>query len=152
MGEDSVSPFLQYPEKWVILLGLTSNKGSQDFQMRKMAKSESYLFEEVMTTAAGWGNPDNLMFVVGATQSEWIKKIRRILPDHFLLIPGVGAQGGSLKDISKNGMNKECGLLVNSSRSIIYADITEKFDEAAREKALEIKDEMSGYLKKQKII
>ncbi len=152
MGRDSVLPFLQYPEKWVILLGLTSNAGAEDFQLKKLASDDAFLFEEVLKTASGWGTKDNLMFVIGATQAEWIRKVRKLVPDNFLLVPGVGAQGGSLKEISKNGMNKECGLIVNSSRSIIYADITEKFDEAAREKAIEIRDEMSVYLKKQKII
>lgn len=152
MGRDSVTPFLQYPEKWVILLGLTSNQGAEDFQLKRLAGEKTYLFEEVLRTASSWGTKDNLMFVIGATKAEWFKKIRRILPDNFLLVPGVGAQGGSLKEISRNGMNKQCGLIVNSSRSIIYADVTEKFDEVARDKAMEIKQEMSSYLKKQKII
>ncbi len=152
MGRDSVTPFLQYAEKWVILLGLTSNIGAEDFQLQKLSGEKTYLFEEVLKTASGWGTKDNLMFVIGATKAEWFKRVRRILPDNFILVPGVGAQGGSLKEISRNGMNKQCGLIVNSSRSIIYADVTEKFDEVAREKALEIRREMSSYLKKQKII
>ncbi|MFW5644757.1 MAG: orotidine-5'-phosphate decarboxylase [Bacteroidota bacterium] len=152
MGKDSVLPFLQYPEKWVILLGLTSNTGAEDFQFRKLSRGKTHLFEEVIKTATGWGTKDNLMFVIGATQPEWFRKIRKLAPDNFFLVPGVGAQGGNLKEISRNGMNKECGLIVNSSRSIIYADVTEKFDKMARDKALEIKEEMSFYLKKQKII
>ncbi|MCF8377938.1 MAG: orotidine-5'-phosphate decarboxylase [Bacteroidales bacterium] len=152
MGSDSVIPFLQYDGKWVILLGLTSNDGSQDFQMQKLATSKRFLYEEVMLKASEWGNTDQLMFVVGATQSDRIKKLRKIIPNHFLLIPGVGAQGGSLKDISLGGMNAECGIIVNSSRNIIYADGTENFDKVARDKSLEIKAEMSTYLKKKKII
>lgn len=152
MGSDSVKPFLQYNEKWVILLGLTSNSGSEDFQKKKLAGEDKFLFEQVLETAKSWGTTENLMFVVGATQSEWIKKVRKIVPDHFLLVPGVGAQGGSLKEISMKAMNKQCGLIVNSSRSIIYADITDKFDQVAREKALEIRNEMSQYLRKKKII
>jgi len=152
MGRDSVIPFLQYPEKWVVLLGLTSNEGAEDFQLKKLSAEKCYLFEEVLKTASEWGTKDNLMFVIGATQSEWIKRVRKIAADNFLLVPGIGAQGGSLKEISQNGMNKHCGLIVNSSRAIIYADVTEKFDEVANAKALEIRNEMSAYLKKQKII
>lgn len=152
MGRDSVSPFLEYDGKWVILLGLTSNQGSADFQMLKTKESGKALFEEVMLKASRWGNTDNLMFVVGATRSDQIKQIRKILPEHFLLVPGIGAQGGSLKDISMKGMNDQCGLLVNASRSIIYADGTSDFDKVSRDKALEIREEMAGYLKKKKII
>jgi len=152
MGVDSVSPFLDYHEKWVILLGLTSNEGAQDFQFLKVNEKQKYLFEEVLEKSKEWGTNDNLMYVVGATKSEYLKKIRKILPVHFLLIPGVGAQGGSLEEVSLNGMNKECGILVNVSRSIIYADITNKFDHVARQKAIEIKEEMEKYLKKKKIL
>lgn len=152
MGSDSVIPFLQYDDKWVILLGLTSNEGSQDFQMQKLASKKRLLYEEVMLKATEWGNTDQLMFVVGATQSDRIKKLRKLIPNHFLLIPGVGAQGGNLKEISLKGMNSECGIIVNSSRSIIYADGTANFDKVARDKALEIRAEMSTYLKKKKII
>ena len=152
MASDSVTPFLQYDEKWVILLGLTSNEGSQDFQMPKIASKRRFLYEEVMLKATEWGNTDQLMFVVGATQSSRIKKLRKLIPNHFLLIPGVGAQGGNLKEISMDGMNSECGIIVNSSRNIIYADDTADFDKAARDKALEIRAEMSTYLKKKKII
>jgi len=152
MGSDSVIPFLQYDGKWVILLGLTSNEGSQDFQMQKLAGSNRFLYEEVLLKASEWGSTDQLMFVVGATQSDRIKELRKLIPNHFLLIPGVGAQGGSLKEISLGGMNSECGIIVNSSRNIIYADGTVDFDKVAREKALEIRAEMSTYLKKKKII
>ncbi len=152
MGRDSVLPFLQYNEKWVILLGLTSNEGAEDFQFLKVNGKKKYLFEQVLQTASGWGTTDNLMFVVGATRPEWMKKIRKIVPDHFLLVPGIGAQGGSLAEVSMHGLNKQGGLLVNSSRAIIYADITNKFDQVAREKAAEVKAEMETYLKKKKII
>ncbi len=152
MGHDSVSPFLQYNEKWVILLGLTSNAGAEDFQMLKIEGRKKFLFEQVFETAAGWGTQDNMMFVVGATRPELMKKIRKIVPDHFLLVPGIGAQGGSLEEVSMNGLNKQGGLLVNSSRAIIYADVTNKFDQVAREKAAEVKAEMEIYLKKKKIL
>ncbi len=152
MGKDSVTPFLEYEGKWVILLGLTSNLGSEDFQKLKLADSKSYLFEEVIKKASEWGTPENLMFVVGATQSGQMKEIRKLIPGNFLLVPGVGAQGGSLKDISLKGMNSDCGLIVNASRSIIYADGTSEFDKVARSKAEEIRDEMARYLKAKKII
>ncbi len=152
MGKDSVTPFLEYEGKWVILLGLTSNLGSEDFQKLKLADSKSYLFEEVIKKASEWGTPENLMFVVGATQSGQMKEIRKLIPGNFLLVPGVGAQGGSLKDISLKGMNSDCGLIVNASRSIIYADGTSEFDQVARSKAEEIRDEMARYLKAKKII
>ena len=152
MGKDSVTPFLEYEGKWVILLGLTSNLGSEDFQKLKLADSKSYLFEEVIKKASEWGTPENQMFVVGATQSGQMKEIRKLIPGNFLLVPGVGAQGGSLKDISLKGMNSDCGLIVNASRSIIYADGTSEFDQVARSKAEEIRDEMARYLKAKKII
>jgi orotidine-5'-phosphate decarboxylase len=152
MGIDSVSPFLGYNEKWVILLALTSNDGSKDFQQLKTEDKKKYFFEQVLETSKEWGNADNMMYVVGATKADWLKRIRKIVPNHFLLIPGIGAQGGSLEEVSLNGMNKECGLLVNASRSIIYADVTNKFDEVARIKALELKQEMEKYLKKKKIL
>lgn len=152
MGIDSVSPFLGYNEKWVVLLALTSNDGSRDFQQLKTENKKKYLFEQVLETSKEWGNVDNMMYVVGATKAEWLKKIRKIIPDHFLLIPGIGAQGGNLEEVSMNGLNKECGLLVNASRSIIYADVTNKFDEVARVKATELKQEMEKYLKKKKIL
>jgi len=152
MGIDSVKPFLEYNEKWVILLALTSNEGAADFQLLKIEGKNEYLFERVISISREWGNSDNMMYVVGATKADWLKKIRTIIPDHFLLIPGVGAQGGSLKEVSEAGLNQQCGLLVNSSRSIIYADITSKFDEAAREAALEIQKEMAGYLAEAKLL
>jgi orotidine-5'-phosphate decarboxylase len=152
MGADSVKPFLEYPDKWVILLALTSNEGAEDFQFQKMAGKREYLFEKVISVSSQWGNTDNMMYVVGATKAEWLKKIRRQIPDHFLLIPGVGAQGGSLEEVSRYGMNSRCGLLVNASRSIIYADITDKFDEAARAAAQEIQKEMAVYLSRAGLI
>jgi len=147
MGEDSVTPFLSYENKWVILLALTSNKGSQDFQMLPIGSSEnSKLFEAVITTSQRWGTPDNMMYVVGATQGKMFEDIRRIAPDHFLLVPGVGAQGGSLEDVCKYGMNKDCGLIVNSSRGIIFASDGEDFAEAAAAKAKELQQQMAEIL------
>ena len=151
MGEDSVKPFLIYPEKWVIVLGLTSNKGSQDFQFTADASGER-LFEKVMRISQTWATDDQMMFVVGATQGKLFTDVRKIAPDHFLLVPGVGAQGGSLQDVAKYGMNKQCGLLVNSSRAIIYADKTEAFANVAREAAHAVQKEMAGYLHDKGII
>ena len=145
MGEDSVKPFLEFENKWVILLALTSNKGSNDFQFAKQDNVEP-LFEKVMRTAQTWGTPDQLMFVIGATHPEKFEEIRRIAPDHFLLVPGVGAQGGDLEKLSTFGMNEMCGLLVNSSRGIIFAGEGEDFAEKAREKAIVLKDGMMGML------
>lgn len=147
MGEDSVKPFLKYKDKWAIVLALTSNKGSLDFQMQKLESGE-FLFESVLKTSKTWGSDENMMYVVGATQGELFKKVRNIVPNHFLLVPGVGAQGGSLKEVVEYGMNDECGLLVNASRSIIFADNSESFASAAKEKAIEMQEEMSGYLKR----
>lgn len=147
MGEDSVSPFLTYKDKWVILLALTSNKGSQDFQMTSDTDSER-LFEKVIRKSQAWGNDSNMMYVVGATQGEMFKDIRRVAPTHFLLVPGIGAQGGSLQEVCRYGMTKDCGLLVNSSRGIIYASNGTDFAEVAAVKAKEIKDEMSAELNK----
>jgi orotidine-5'-phosphate decarboxylase len=152
MGSDSVKPFLEHNDKWVILLALTSNEGAEDFQLLKLAGKREYLFEKVLGISRHWGNTDNMMYVIGATKAEWLKKVRKIVPDHFLLIPGVGAQGGNLEEVSNAGLNSRCGLLVNASRSIIYADITDKFDEAAREAAREVQLEMAGYLAKAKLI
>ncbi|MBC5993315.1 orotidine-5'-phosphate decarboxylase [Pontibacter cellulosilyticus] len=147
MGSDSVKPFLMQGGKWVILLALTSNPGSKDFQMLRLSDgSEEYLFEQVLRESSTWGTPGQLMFVVGATQAEYIQRVRQIVPEHFLLVPGVGAQGGSLEEISRLGMNQRCGLLVNSSRSIIYASSGRDFAEKAREAALEIQKEMEQYL------
>lgn len=144
MGEDSVVPFLKHDGKWAIVLGLTSNIGARDFELQPLG--DGLLYEKVLTTASSWGTVHNLMFVVGATQASSFEKIRELVPDHFLLAPGVGAQGGSLKDISEKAMNSHCGLLVNVSRDIIYASGTENFAEAAREKAIGYQAEMKLYL------
>ena len=146
MGEDSVTPFLAYEGKWVILLALTSNKGSHDFQLMEDAQGVR-LFEHVLTKSQTWGNADNMMYVVGATQGEAFKDIRRHAPNHFLLVPGIGAQGGSLHDVCQYGMNKDCGLLVNSSRGIIYASNGADFAQVAAEKAREVQEEMARELK-----
>jgi len=146
MGEDSVKPFLLYPEKWVILLALTSNKGSHDFQLTEDANGEK-LFEKVLRKSQEWASDEQMMYVVGATQGEMFTDIRKLAPNHFLLVPGVGAQGGSLEEVCKYGMNSTCGLIVNSSRAIIYADKTEKFAEAARKAAQEVQQEMAEQLK-----
>ncbi|MGL5938635.1 MAG: orotidine-5'-phosphate decarboxylase [Phocaeicola sp.] len=145
MGEDSVSPFLAYEGKWVILLALTSNKGSHDFQLTADANGER-LFEKVLRTSQKWGNDENMMYVVGATQGRAFEEIRQIVPNHFLLVPGVGAQGGSLEEVCKYGMNKSCGLIVNSSRAIIYADTTENFAEVAGKEAKKVQIEMEKQL------
>lgn len=147
MGEDSVSPFLQYEGKWVILLALTSNKGSNDFQLTEDKDGER-LFEKVLRTSQQWGDKENMMYVVGATQGRMFEDIRKIVPDHFLLVPGVGAQGGSLEEVCKYGMNADCGLLVNSSRGIIYASNGEDFATVAAEKAKELQIQMDAELKK----
>ena len=153
MGEDSVIPFLNYPNHWVILLALTSNKGSQDFQMAPLqlppigGESQTpRVFESVLKKSQEWGTKDNMMYVVGATQGRMFEDIRRIVPHHFLLVPGIGAQGGSLEDVCRYGMTDECGLLVNSSRAIIYADSTERFAEVAAEKAREVQKQMEDIL------
>ncbi len=148
MGEDSVFPFLGYANKWVILLALTSNKGSADFQRIENKENAQPLFESVMRTAQTWANEDQLMFVVGATQGKAFEQIRAIAPEHFLLVPGVGAQGGSLQEVCKYGMTKQCGLLVNSSRGIIYKSNGEDFGAAARQAAKELQAEMAQELKK----
>lgn len=145
MGEDSVKPFLEYDNKWVILLALTSNKGSHDFQLTEDKQGER-LFEKVLKKSQEWGTTENLMYVVGATQGKMFEDIRRIAPYHFLLVPGVGAQGGSLQEVCKYGMTKDCGLLVNSSRGIIYASKDEDFAEIAAQKAKELQLEMSSEL------
>ena len=142
MGEDSVKPFLEYNGKWVILLALTSNKGSHDFQLTE-DKSGERLFEKVLKKSQEWGTPENLMYVVGATQGRMFEDIRRIAPEHFLLVPGVGTQGGSLQEVCKYGMTKDCGLLVNSSRGIIDAGKGTDFAEAAARKAREMREEMA---------
>ncbi|PID89557.1 MAG: orotidine-5'-phosphate decarboxylase [Bacteroidia bacterium] len=146
MGKDSVVPFLQYKGKWVILLALTSNPGAFDFQFTEEAASKTRLFEKVINAANSWAGPDSMMYVVGATKSDYIAEVRRLAPENFLLVPGVGAQGGNLQETAKFGMNKHCGLIVNSSRGIIYADSTEKFAEMAAQKAKEIQAEMKTLL------
>lgn len=145
MGEDSVKPFLAFEDKWVILLALTSNKGSNDFQLTEDSAGEK-LFEKVVKRSAEWGSDDQLMYVVGATQAETIGEVRRSVPQHFFLVPGVGAQGGSLDDVVKYGWNQNCGLLVNSSRGIIYAGEGEDFDQAAMRSAAELQGQMQKSL------
>lgn len=142
MGEDSVTPFLQYEGKWVILLALTSNKGANDFQI------DHELYKTVLNKSQQWSNADNMMYVVGATRAEMLADIRKIVPQHFLLVPGVGAQGGSLQEVAKYGMNKECGLLVNSSRNIIYASDKEDFAVQAQTEAMKMQKEMEELLNK----
>ena len=150
MGEDSVTPFLSYNDKWVVLLALTSNKGADDFQYHN--EDGIRLFERVLSVSQKWGSINNIMYVVGATRAEMLKKIRGIVPDHFLLVPGVGAQGGSLEEVVKYGMNSKCGLIVNSSRAIIFADNSEHFDKIAGEKAHEMQLEMEKYLSERNLI
>ncbi len=146
MGEDSVKPFMCYEGKWVILLALTSNKGAFDFQFIENKEDGSKLFENVLKTSKEWGNSENMMYVVGATKAEMLKDIRLHIPHHFLLVPGVGAQGGSLREVVENGMNDRCGLLVNASRSIIFADETEDFAAEARKSAKLMQEEMAQLL------
>ena len=167
MGEDSIRPFLEYENKWTIVLGLTSNAGSKDFEQLRLFRAETnqgedtkqgevvrvdtnhggeFLYEQVLKKVSNWGNKDNLMFVVGATKASDLEKIRKIIPDNFLLVPGVGFQGGSLKDVSEYGMNKDYGLLVNASRAIIFASEKEDFAEEARVIAQQYQNEMAGYL------
>jgi orotidine-5'-phosphate decarboxylase len=146
MGEDSVTPFLNYPNKWVILLALTSNKGSLDFQFATNEEGE-HLFEKVLKRSQIWAGSDQMMYVVGATQGRIFEDIRKLAPNHFLLVPGIGAQGGSLAEVCKYGMNKQCGLIVNSSRGIIYADQTTDFAQAARKAAGQLQEEMAMQLK-----
>ena len=161
MGEDSVRPFLEYTDKLTIVLGLTSNAGANDFQKLVLHKHhedmglvqhlvqpnyERYLYQQVIETIAAWGTPDNLAFVVGATRASELREIRSIVPGNFLLVPGVGAQGGSLKEVAENGLNKDCGLLVNASRAVIFASTGEDFAAAATKAAKDYAEEMSGYL------
>lgn len=160
MGEDSVRPFLDYRDKWTIVLGLTSNEGAHDFELQKVVADRdileegvhvtkhrtAYLYEIVLQKAAGWGSPDNLMFVIGATQAEQLTNIRKATPRHFYLVPGIGSQGGSLKDISEKAMTSDCGILVNASRAVIYASQGKDFAEKAREIAKQYQVEMAQYL------
>jgi orotidine-5'-phosphate decarboxylase len=151
MGYDSISPFLEVNGKWVILLALTSNEGSKDFQQQQMENGQQ-LYETVISTSAHWGNVNNTMYVIGATKAEALAKIRSLIPEHFLLVPGVGSQGGSLKEVADHGMNDRCGLLVNASRSIIYADVTNKFEDAARNEAANLQARMEELLLKRELI
>ena len=170
MGSDSVQPFLDYKDKWTILLGLTSNVGAKDFELQKLVKRSTtaiesneipldvathqteYLYEKVLNTAAQWGTENNLMFVIGATQADEFTNIRQITPNHFYLVPGVGAQGGDLKQISEKAMTKDCGLLVNASRAIIYASSNEDFALQAKEVAKQYQNEMVEYLSRESSI
>ncbi len=147
MGKDSVTPFLNHEGKWTIILGLTSNVGSADFQTKEMlSDSKKELYQQVIETSASWGNEDNTMFVVGATKAEYFQKIRQIVPEHFLLVPGVGAQGGSLQDVCEHGMNDDIGLLINSSRGIIYAGNGPEFGDEAAKSAEKLQMEMKEIL------
>ena len=148
MGEDSIRPFLEYENKWAIVLGLTSNTGSHDFEQLKVMEgsNEEFLYEKVLRKVSKWGSTENLMFVVGATKAAELAAIRKIIPDHFLLVPGVGFQGGSLKEVSITGMNSDCGMLVNASRAIIYAGEEADFAEEARAIAMQYQSEMAFYL------
>lgn len=143
MGEDSVKPFLEHKNKWTIVLGLTSNAGAKDFEVLKTGNE--LLYEKVLKTVSGWGTEDNLMFVIGATQADEFISIRKIIPNHFLLVPGVGTQGGSLKGISEKAMIKDCGLLVNVSRAVIFASGKEDFAEQAKKAAINYQEEMKKY-------
>lgn len=150
MGEDSVKPFLEYPGKWVILLALTSNKGADDFQYHP--GEENSLYKIVLKKSQSWADRENMMYVVGATRAEMLSDIRKIVPHHFLLIPGIGAQGGSLDEVVDHGMNSSCGLLVNSSRGIIFADATDKYASLAREKAHVLQKQMEAHLKTRSLL
>lgn len=152
MGEDSVTPFLTYEGRWVTLLALTSNKGAFDFQFMKDAETGERVFEKVLKTSSKWGTDENLMYVVGATKAEMLTDVRAIVPEHFLLVPGVGAQGGSLAEVAKYGMNSTCGLLVNSSRQIIYASSEADYASAARVEAQNVQAEMAELLAKANLI
>jgi orotidine-5'-phosphate decarboxylase len=145
MGEDSVKPFLEFNSKWAIVLALTSNPGAVDFQMQQLSSGE-YVFEKVLSRAKQWGTTENMMFVVGATRGELFKNVRAIVPDHFLLVPGVGTQGGSLEEVCKYGLNKDCGLLINASRNIIYASSSRDFAERAAAEASKLQQDMKAFL------
>jgi orotidine-5'-phosphate decarboxylase len=152
MGKDSVEPFLEYKNKHTILLALTSNIGAFDFQTKNVGKNSNQLYEEVIKTSTSWKNSDQLMYVIGATKATYLKKIRKIIPNNFLLIPGIGAQGGNLNDVCDNGMNQEVGLLINSSRSIIYASNETNFDLISAKNAQEIQSKMEDILTKKGFI
>jgi orotidine-5'-phosphate decarboxylase len=151
MGHDSISPFLEEEGKWAVLLALTSNEGASDFEQLEL-KGGNQLYEQVMMTSSGWGSVNNIMYVVGATKAKELESIRKLVPEHFLLVPGVGSQGGSLSDVAEYGMNDRCGLLVNASRSIIYADGTNRFEEAANEQAAILQKQMEVALKEKNLI
>ena len=151
MGSDSVLPFLKYPGRWVILLALTSNEGASDFQLSQVDGEEA-LFERVLRKSKNWGSSDQLMYVVGATKADMLERVRAIVPDAFLLVPGVGSQNGSLEDVARFGLNSQCGLLVNASRSIIYADSTEAFANAAGAEAEKLRRQMADILIKNKLV
>lgn len=151
MGRDSLSPFLENEGRWAVILALTSNEGSGDFQQLELRGGER-LYEKVISISASWGTVNNIMFVVGATKAEELRSIRKMIPEHFLLVPGIGAQGGSLYDVAENGMNDRCGILVNASRSIIYADVTNRFEQAARQEASRLQKQMEATLKNRNLI
>lgn len=151
MGRDSIQPYLEFRSKWSIILGLTSNEGAKDFQQIRTADDQLF-FEKVIGTVKEWGNTDNTMFVVGATKADQLQQIRRIVPEHFLLVPGIGAQGGNLEEVFNAGYNSQCGLLVNISRSILYADVTNSFEIAARQKAIETRDQMEELLTRAELL
>ena len=152
MGEDSVTPFLTYEGKWVILLALTSNKGANDFQLMKDKATGDRLYEKVLKASLNWGTDENMMYVIGATKAEMLTEVRAIVPEHFLLVPGVGAQGGSLVEVAKYGLNSKCGLLVNSSRQIIYASSEKDYAQVARAEAQQVQIEMEFILKQAGLI
>jgi orotidine-5'-phosphate decarboxylase len=152
MGHDSVAPFLEFDNKWVILLALTSNEGALDFQFLQLDVGKNKLHEKVLQKSQEWGTTENMMYVVGATRGESIGKVRKLIPEHFLLVPGVGSQGGSLEDVAKYGLNMDCGLLVNSSRGIIYASDGEDFADKAKESATELQKQMAHILSEANII
>lgn len=146
MGEDSIRPFLEYENKWTIVLGLTSNKGAADFELQKINNTDQFLYEKIISTVSNWGNPDNLMFVVGATQTSQLQRVRELIPDNFLLVPGVGFQGGNLQEVTRTAINKEVGLIINVSRAIIYASSGENFAEEAAVISREYQSEMQKLL------
>ncbi|MBC35874.1 MAG: orotidine-5'-phosphate decarboxylase [Bacteroidetes bacterium] len=152
MGEDSVSPFLSFDGKWVILLALTSNKGAFDFQLIENKETGKKLYEEVLETSQKWGNDENMMYVVGATKAEMLADIRKMIPEHFLLVPGVGAQGGSLEEVAKYGLSRDCGLLVNSSRGIIFKSQEADFADVAKVEAKKLQEQMAEVLKANDIV
>ncbi len=152
MGSDSVKPFLEFDGKWAILLALTSNKGARDFQLEELKNRNEPLFEKVINSSKKWGSPENLMYVIGATRPEYLKKIRTLVPDHFFLVPGIGAQGGSLREVTENGLNKNVGLLVNSSRSILYAGSGRDFAKHSHQEAIKISKEMRAILEEKSLL